>query len=349
MLLLSAGFCPASFQKDARDFVRDLVRAVGGSAATYDRALSANELREAHLLGDYAIEAAARFKRENGLRYFTSTHAEYADPSAGIDAWRDHSYEAFKKDYKDPGSVFYANQFGRFGSLDPINDVVKNDSGGIVDFSVFSREIEYALNEPQNPAILDFSSTAFDLWGAPGFVKGIGHLGIWGVSKATVGIVQAVKTANFANLTKVMPKTTGSGVEAANTGLRRSTVLSPERAHGLLTKYGRSADQATDYINSFDGPITARIVAPGESFLRYTDVANSKGSFLTNVRFSNSASAVDGLYLGPYGNGASLLQPVSASGRSIILEGRIANGGRGVTQSLIIDRGAFTFGTGAGF
>lgn len=136
---------------------------------------------------------------------------------------------------------------------------------------------------------------------------------------------------------------------AANTGLRRSTVVSPERAHGLLIKYGRSADQATDYINSFDGPITARIVELGKSFLRYTDVANSKGSFLTNTMFSNPASAVDGLYLAPYGNGASLLQPVSASGRSIILEGGIANGGRGVTQSLIIDRGAFTFGTGAGF
>jgi|GEM_PF-3856938 len=157
---------------------------------------------------------------------------------------------------------------------------------------------------------------------------------------AGIGIAGSVYTAGYT-------RSLQAGV--SQHGLRRSTVITPERAHDLLMKYGRSADQATDYINSFDGPITARIVEPGESFLRYTDVANSRGSFLTNTRFSNPGAAVDGLYLRPYGNSASLLQPVSASGRSIILEGGILNGGRGVSQSLILDRNAFIFGTGFSF
>ena len=88
---------------------------------------------------------------------------------------------------------------------------------------------------------------------------------------------------------------------------------------------------------------------PGESFLRYTDVASSRGSFLTNTQFASPLEAVQGLYLGPYGNNASLVQSVTASGRSIVLEGGILNGGAGVRQSLIIDRKAFQFGEGRGY
>ena len=83
--------------------------------------------------------------------------------------------------------------------------------------------------------------------------------------------------------------------------------------------------------------------------MHHTDVADSQGSFLTKTIFPDPAAAVNGLYLGPYGNNASLMQPVTATGRSIILEGGIANGTPGVQQSLIVNRGAFQFGTGLGY
>ncbi|MEI7038076.1 hypothetical protein [Fulvimonas yonginensis] len=106
---------------------------------------------------------------------------------------------------------------------------------------------------------------------------------------------------------------------------------------------------AADFTASFDGPITARLVRPGEDFLRYTDVADSKGSFLTKTQFANPADAVEGLYLGPYGNGATLMQPVTSTGRSIVLEGGVANGAPGVQQTVIVNRGAFQIGSGTGY
>jgi len=129
-------------------------------------------------------------------------------------------------------------------------------------------------------------------------------------------------------------------------GLRTSAVISAERAESFLTKSGVSAARAKDFVESFDGPITARLVRSGEDFSRYTDVPQSTGSFLTKTQFANPAAAVDGLYLGPYGNGATLVQSVSSTGRSIVLEGGVANGGAGIRQTLVVNRGAFQFGTG---
>ena len=137
----------------------------------------------------------------------------------------------------------------------------------------------------------------------------------------------------------------GVGVEGM-AGLRTSATISADRAKEFMIKNGMSADRAADFASSFDGPITARLVRPGEDFHRYTDTANSTGSFLTKTQFTNPAAAVDGLYLGPYGNTASLAQPVTSVGRSIVLEGGIANGGAGIQQSLVINRNAFQFGTG---
>ena len=102
-------------------------------------------------------------------------------------------------------------------------------------------------------------------------------------------------------------------------------------------------------MTSFNGPITARLVRLGEDFLRYTDIADSKGSFLTKTIFPSPAAAVDGLYLGPYGNNASLMQPVTSSSRNIMFEGGVANGGAGVQQSPIINRGAFHIGRSVGY
>jgi hypothetical protein len=135
----------------------------------------------------------------------------------------------------------------------------------------------------------------------------------------------------------------------ANQGLRRSTVISVERAQQFMMENGFTPERAADFLGAFDGPITARIVEPGESFLRYTDTANSRGSFLTTTRFTSPADAVQGLYLSPYGNNASLLQSVSAIDRSIVLEGGVANGANGVQQTLVIDRSAFQYGAGGSY
>jgi len=138
----------------------------------------------------------------------------------------------------------------------------------------------------------------------------------------------------------------------ANTGagLRTSTVVSADRAEAFLLKNDFPAARAKDFVDSFDGPITARLVRSNEDWLRYTDVANSKGSFLTKTQFATPDEAVRGLYLLPeFNNNATLVQGVSSTGRSIVLEGAVKNGGPGIRQTLVIDRDKFYFGTGKGY
>ena len=140
-----------------------------------------------------------------------------------------------------------------------------------------------------------------------------------------------------------------SGEAQVAAGLRRSAVISSERAEQFLVENGYSAERARNFLSSFDGPITARIAESGEGLLRYTDLGSSRGSFLTTTQFGTSAEAVEGLHLEPWGNGASFVQEVTTSGRSIVLEGAIRNGGSGIRQTLIVDRSVFEFGIGKGY
>jgi hypothetical protein len=55
------------------------------------------------------------------------------------------------------------------------------------------------------------------------------------------------------------------------------------------------------------------------------------------------------LNLAPWGNNASLVQQVTATGRSIVLEGGVANGTTGVKQTILVNKSAFNFGTGTGY
>ncbi|MGJ3628984.1 hypothetical protein AB5I41_22855 [Sphingomonas sp. MMS24-JH45] len=73
--------------------------------------------------------------------------------------------------------------------------------------------------------------------------------------------------------------TTRAAEAIGSRGLRGSSVVSAERADVFLVKNGFTSARAQEFIGSFDGPITARIVRPGEDFLRYTDYAGSSGSF----------------------------------------------------------------------
>lgn len=137
-----------------------------------------------------------------------------------------------------------------------------------------------------------------------------------------------------------------SGLVANSAGLRTSTVVSSDRAEAFLIKHGVKPESAASYIAELDGPITARIVRPGEDFLRYFDAPKDQGSFLTKTVFDSPESAARGLNLEPFGNRAAFVQPVTSTGRTILLEAGIKDGGAGVRQYLIYDRSVFQFGNG---
>lgn len=126
-------------------------------------------------------------------------------------------------------------------------------------------------------------------------------------------------------------------------------MVSAERAETFLVKHGVRPETAKSYVAELDGPITARLVRPNEDFLRYFDAPKEQGSFLTKTAFDSPSSAITGLNLAPFGNNASLVQPVTSTGRTILLEAGIKNGGNGVRQFLIYDRSVFKFGTGVSY
>ena len=133
---------------------------------------------------------------------------------------------------------------------------------------------------------------------------------------------------------------------------RRPTarVVSRAEAERMLVESGLGPQRAKDFVESFEGPITVREIAKGESFLRYTDVADSKGSFLTNQSFSSPGAAIDALYLKPYGNQAQLAQNVIAIQPTTVLQGSVAHGvPPGTVQTLMLDRTAFSIGKGVPF
>ena len=132
-------------------------------------------------------------------------------------------------------------------------------------------------------------------------------------------------------------------------GLSGTSVVSPARAEAYLIKNGMSLVKARAFIDSFDGPITARIVRPGEDFVRYFDEPFSTGSFLGKTRFSSSNEAIDALALEGFPNLATSVQRVTSTGRTIVFEGGIKGGGPGVIQTVIPNQNAFFFGPGVGY
>src|SRR5213082_2066231 len=120
-------------------------------------------------------------------------------------------------------------------------------------------------------------------------------------------------------------------------------VLSEAGAQDLLVSNGFTAARAESFVSSFDGPISVRQVQAGEQFLRYTGDPTSSGSFLTGSQFSTPAEAVKSLALEGYGNPATYVQNVTALRPSLVLEGRIAGGAEGITQTVVMDPGGFQF------
>ena len=173
-----------------------------------------------------------------------------------------------------------------------------------------------------------------------------------GIRQAVKEVTQSVKAEAQSLPERSMNPATQRGYidvesKVTSSGLRTSTAVTPERAQEFLTKNRLSPERAAGFVESFDGPITARLVRPGEEFGRFTGNPESRGSFLTKSTFGSPSEAVDALNLKPFGNPATYRQPVLSSGRSIVLEGVIKDGALlGTRQTLIINRDAFEFGIG---
>ena len=122
--------------------------------------------------------------------------------------------------------------------------------------------------------------------------------------------------------------------------------VSGESARAFLVWSGLPDSLALDFVASFAGPISARIVPPEESFFRYTADPTSRGSFLTKSLFAAPAEAVVALALSVTGNAATYRQTVTAMVCAIVLEGGIAGGGPIEIQTLAPNRDAFDYGQG---
>jgi YD repeat-containing protein len=132
-------------------------------------------------------------------------------------------------------------------------------------------------------------------------------------------------------------------------GLRSSGVVAPETVERyLIERLKWSPTRAQGYVESFEGPITARITRPGEQNLRYFDGPDGSGNFLTRSEFASPVDARRGLNLDPLftPNTATSLQTVTTIGRSVVFEGAVRGGSLGVQQTVIGDKAKFLFGPG---
>lgn len=229
------------------------------------------------------------------------------------------------------GARAYDPETARFTGIDPqgFSDAVPQSFGRYV----YANNSPYKYADPNGESPVDVVFLAYD--------AGAFALALQSGNPAAIGAAAENFAISLGGVASPIPGT-GQYIK----GLRASSKISSDSARKLLEKNGFSEARARDFIDSFGGDITARIVRKGERFKRYTDAGDSKGSFLTKSEFDSPQDAVAGLHLGPYGNSAGLVQDVTASKSSIVLEGQVKNGGQGVSQSLVTDRGAFTFGAG---
>jgi hypothetical protein len=163
--------------------------------------------------------------------------------------------------------------------------------------------------------------------------------------KQNIGVPQAAsqKLSRSTNSVRKLLEKRGN----PHKGLRRNAVISRKRAIEYLKKTGWKSSQARRHISSFKGPITARIIRPGERYLRYGDKpkgSRAGGRFLTKSRFQKPRDAVNALHLRPYGNRALRRQEVVATKLTIVLEGGINKGGPSARQQLLPKRSAWRFG-----
>jgi RHS repeat-associated protein len=130
-------------------------------------------------------------------------------------------------------------------------------------------------------------------------------------------------------------------------GVLTEGIVSASDVEAHLLANGYSAEEAAAFADSFEGPITARMTETGEQFVRYSKTAGTRGNFLTDTVFESPDAAMDALNLRPFGNTAGVRQMVFANSPSMVFEGQVADGT--AAQTLVVDKGAFTFGLGVVF
>jgi hypothetical protein len=125
-----------------------------------------------------------------------------------------------------------------------------------------------------------------------------------------------------------------------------AVVLDVAGMRNFFLARGLSENRAIGFADSFtNGMGVLREVKAGETFLRYSDqTGNTAGYFLTKTAYDSPGQAVSALNLGPYNNGATLVQQVTATQNTYVLEGGVEGGASDAYQAIAVDQSAFTYG-----
>ncbi len=334
--------CSLSFyQYDGHGSVRQLTDATASVTDTYDYDAFGNLTQRSGTTSNDYLYSGEQYDPDLGFYY---QRARYMNPSSGR-FWTMDSYEGSTSDPKSLHKYTYVNN-SPVDLVDPSGQIGVGSLIGEVN-AVTWRVTLKAYEFPRALAAgrlllagLNIASFFGDHESRDLFIT---------VNGGPFGAAQ-VLSESAAVLFNSSRSALAAGF-ATTRGLSRTSIISQEHANELLIrKVGLNFEESNSFVASFDGPVTASIAEPGEQWLRYTGAAASKGSFLTRVRFGNSSEAVDALNLRPWGNPATLRQTVTATGRSIILEGRIKGSvPPDIRQTIIVDRGKFEFTIGEPF
>jgi YD repeat-containing protein len=190
--------------------------------------------------------------------------------------------------------------------------------------------IEFAINPDFQQSII--AATGGDLTNLTEvFAGGVSYFANLG----TVGQTEAESTAAFVS----------SFAPAAARG-SDAVVLDVAAMRNFFLARGLSTEAADGFASSFsNGMGVLREVKAGETFLRYSDEAgNAVGSFLTKTAYPTPSQAVGALNLEDFNNGATLVQQVTATQDTYVLEGGVAGSDSNAYQAIAVDQSAFTYG-----
>jgi hypothetical protein len=233
---------------------------------------------------------------------------------------------------RDPSGHFDIFELGVVGTINAISFTVLTSpiTTAVVQTVALLSLIEFAVDPDFRESVL--AATGGDLTQLTEVFSG----SVSYFAKKTVNLAEAAATAAFAS--KFAPTVT-DGASAV--------VLDAAAMRTFFLARGLSQDSAAGYATSFaNGSGVLREIKAGETFLRYSGPSqNAAGSFLTKGVYSTGSEAVQALDLAPkFGNDGSLVQSVTATQDTYVLEGGVANGAPGAYQAIAVDRNAFTYG-----
>jgi hypothetical protein len=232
----------------------------------------------------------------------------------------------------DPSGHFDLVELGIVGTINAISFAVLTSpiTTAVVQTVALISLVEFAVDPDFRESII--AATGGDLMQLTEVFSG----SVSYFANKTANLAEAAATAAFAS--KFAP-TVADGASAV--------VLDAAAMRTFFLARGLSQDSAAGYATSFaNGSGVLREIKAGETFLRYSGPGqNAAGSFLTKGVYSTGSEAVQALDLAPkFGNDGSLVQSVTATQDTYVLEGGVANGAPGAYQAIAVDRNAFTYG-----